>query len=300
MRARRRPILWGLVGTVLMLATFFLLALALTRLLTGEAGIADGAMKIAIVPIEGVISSDLAEHTVRQLRKYAEDPAIKAIVMRIDSPGGGVAASQEIYEEVKRLRTDGKLVVASLGSLAASGGYYVACAADRIITNPGTITGSIGVIVQLANAEELLRKVGIESTAITSGPFKDSGSPARPLRPEERAVFQTLVDDVYQQFVDAVAQGRHLEPAEVRQYADGRVYTGRQAKAFKLVDDLGTLQDAIAYAASTIGVAGKPKLVQERRERLWWLKFVLESIRAYAPFQPFSVVDSVLQYRWPY
>jgi protease IV len=300
MRARRRPILWGLVGTVLMLATFFLLALALTRLLTGEARIADGAMKIAIVPIEGVISSDLAEHTVRQLRKYAEDPAIKAIVMRIDSPGGGVAASQEIYEEVKRLRTDGKLVVASLGSLAASGGYYVACAADRIITNPGTITGSIGVIVQLANAEELLRKVGIESTAITSGPFKDSGSPARPLRPEERAVFQTLVDDVYQQFVDAVAQGRHLEPAEVRQYADGRVYTGRQAKAFKLVDDLGTLQDAIAYAASTIGVAGKPKLVQERRERLWWLKFVLESIRTYAPFQPFSVVDSVLQYRWPY
>jgi protease-4 len=283
-----------------MLATFFLLALVLTMLLTGEAGIADGAMKIALVPIEGVISSDLAEHTVRQLRKYAEDPSIKAIVIRIDSPGGGVAASQEIYEEVKRLRTDGKLVVASLGSLAASGGYYVACAADRIFTNPGTITGSIGVIVQLANAEELLRKVGIESTAITSGPFKDSGSPARPLRPEERAVFQTLVDDVYQQFVDAVAQGRHLEPAEVRQYADGRVYTGRQAKAFKLVDDLGTLQDAIAYAASTIGVAGKPKLVQERRERLWWLKFVLESIRTYATFQPFSVVDSVLQYRWPY
>jgi protease IV len=300
MRARRRPILWGLVGTVLMLATFFLLALVLTMLLTGEAGIADGAMKIALVPIEGVISSDLAEHTVRQLRKYAEDPSIKAIVMRIDSPGGGVAASQEIYEEVKRLRADGKLVVASFGSLAASGGYYVACAADRIFTNPGTITGSIGVIVQLANAEELLRKMGIESTAITSGPFKDSGSPARPLRPEDRAVFQTLVDDVYQQFVDAVAQGRHLEPAEVRQYADGRVYTGRQAKAFKLVDDLGTLQDAIAYAASTIGVAGKPKLVQERRERLWWLKFVLESIRTYATFQPFSVVDSVLQYRWPY
>lgn len=300
MQARRRPILWGLVGTIFVLATFFLFTLVLTMLLTGGAGIADSAMKIAVVPIEGVISSDLAEHTVRQLAKYADDPSIKAIVIRIDSPGGGVAASQEIYEEVKRLRTDGKLVVASLGSLAASGGYYVACAADRIFTNPGTITGSIGVIVQLANAEELLRKVGIESTAITSGPFKDSGNPARPLRPEERAVFQTLVDDVYQQFVDAVAQGRHLEPAEVRRYADGRVYTGRQAKTFNLVDDLGTLQDAIAYAASTIGVAGKPKLVQERRERLWWLKFVLESIRSYAMFQPFSVTDSVLQYRWPY
>ena len=300
MRARRRPILWGLVGTVLMFATFFLLTLALTMLLTGKAGIADGAMKIAIVPIEGVISSDLAEHAVRQLTKYADDPSIKAIVIRIDSPGGGVAASQEIYEGVKRLRADGKLVVASLGSLAASGGYYVACAADRIFTNPGTLTGSIGVIVQLANAQGLLRKVGIESTAITSGPFKDSGSPARPLRPEEREVFQTLVDDVYRQFVDAVAQGRHLEPAEVRRYADGRVYTGQQAKAFKLVDDLGTLQDAIAYAASTIGVAGKPKLVQERRERLWWLKFVLESVRGYATFKPFSVADSVLQYRWPY
>ena len=300
MRARRRPVLWGLVGTVLMFATFFLLALALTMVLTGKAGLADSAMKIAIVPIDGVISSDLAEHAVRQLTKYADDPSIKAIVIRIDSPGGGVAASQEIYEGVKRLRADGKLVVASLGSLAASGGYYVACAADRIFTNPGTLTGSIGVIVQLANAQGLLRKVGIESTAITSGPFKDSGSPARPLRPEEREVFQTLVDDVYRQFVDAVAQGRHLEPAEVRRYADGRVYTGQQAKAFKLVDDLGTLQDAIAYAASTIGVAGKPKLVQEGRERLWWLKFVLESVRGYATFKPFSVADSVLQYRWPY
>ena len=300
MLARRRPFLWGLVGTVLMFATFFLLTLALTMLLTGKAGVADSAMKIAIVPIEGVISSDLAEHAVRQLTKYADDPSIKAIVIRIDSPGGGVAASQEIYEGVKRLRADGKLVVASLGSLAASGGYYVACAADRIFTNPGTLTGSIGVIVQLANAQGFLRKVGIESTAITSGPFKDSGSPARPLRPEEREVFQTLVDDVYRQFVDAVAQGRHLEPVEVRRYADGRVYTGQQAKAFKLVDDLGTLQDAIAYAASTIGVAGKPKLVQEGRERLWWLKFVLESVRGYATFKPFSVADSVLQYRWPY
>src|ERR671930_288408 len=154
MRARRRPILWGLVGTVLMLATFFLLALVLTMLLTGEAGIADGAMKIALVPIEGVISSDLAEHTVRQLRKYAEDPSIKALVIRIDSPGGGVAASQEIYEEVKRLRTDGKLVVASLGSLAASGGYYVACAADRIFTTQGTIAGGRGVIGHRKHADK--------------------------------------------------------------------------------------------------------------------------------------------------
>src|SRR5918912_88765 len=167
MRARRRPVLWGLVGTVLMFATFFLLALALTMVLTGKAGLADSAMKIAIVPIDGVISSDLAEHAVRQLTKYADDPSIKAIVIRIDSPGGGVAASQEIYQGVKRLRADGKLVVASLGSLAASGGSYVACAADRIFTNPGTLTGSIGVIVQPETAKGLLRKVGIESTAIT-------------------------------------------------------------------------------------------------------------------------------------
>jgi protease-4 len=300
MQAGRRSWLWGLVGTVLMFAVFFLVILAITVLLTGEEGIADSKVKIGVIAIEGVISSDLADGTVQQLTKYADDPSIKAIVLRIDSPGGGVASSQEISEEVKRVRSSGKLVVASLGSVAASGGYYVACVADRIFANAGTVTGSIGVIVQLANAEELLRKVGVEPTVITSGPFKDSGNPTRALRPEERQVFQALVDDVYQQFVEAVAQGRNLPVGEVRQAADGRIYTGRQAKDLRLVDELGSLQDAITYTASTIGIVGKPKLVQQGKERFWWLKLVLESLPDSFMWSPFSKAQAVLQYRWPY
>jgi protease IV len=300
MQPGRRSLLWGLVGTVLMFAMFFLVALLITVLLTGEEGITDGGAKIGVIAIDGVISSDLSENTVRQLTKYGDDAAIKAIILRIDSPGGGVASSQEIYEEVRRVRSGGKLVVASLGSVAASGGYYVACVADRIFANAGTVTGSIGVIVQLANAEELLRKVGVEATVITSGPFKDSGNPTRTLRPEERQVFQSLVDDVYQQFVAAVAQGRNLPVDQVRQAADGRIYTGRQAKDLRLVDELGSLHDAIAYAASTVGIVGKPKLVQEGKERFWWLRFLFESLPSSSAWGPFSKAEAVLQYRWLY
>src|SRR5919108_5002141 len=300
MQGGRRPMLWGLVGTALMLVIFFGVALLLAVVLTGEEGVAVSGVKIGVVEIEGVISGDLAERTVRQLRKYADDPSIKAIVLRIDSPGGGVASSQEISEEVKHIRTGGKLVVASLGSVAASGGYYVACVTDRIFANAGTLTGSIGVIVQLANAEELLRKVGVEPTVITSGPFKDSGNPTRPLRPEERQVFQALVDDVYQQFIEAVAQGRNLPLDEVRQAADGRIYPGRQARDLRLIDDLGSLHDAVMYAASAVGTVGKPKLVQEGKERLWWLRFLFESLSDAFVWTPFSKAEAVLQYRWLY
>jgi protease IV len=300
MAAGRRPIVWGLVGTAAMLALFFLIALLIAVVLTGEEGGAASGAKIAIVVLEGVISSDLSERTVRQLAKHGDDPAIKAIVLRIDSPGGGAASSQEVYEEVKRVRAGGKLVVASLGSIAASGGYYIACVAERIFANAGTLTGSIGVIVQLANAEELLHKVGVASTIITSGPFKDSGNPTRALRPEERQVFQTLVDDVYQQFVEAVSQGRQMPVVEVRQLADGRIYTGRQAKELRLVDELGTLQDTITYAASTVGIIGKPTLVREGKARFWWLKFLFERFPDSSVFQSLSNVDAVLQYRWPY
>jgi protease IV len=300
MQSGRHPWLWGMLGTALMLAIFFLVTLLITVLLTGEEGITDGGMKIGVVAIEGVISSDLTERTVRQLTKYGDDTTIKAIILRIDSPGGGVASSQEIYEEVRRVRSGGKLVVASMGSVAASGGYYIACMADRIFANAGTVTGSIGVIVQLANASELLHKVGIESSVITSGPFKDSGNPTRTLRPEERQVFQALVDDVYHQFIEAVAQGRNLPLDEVRQAADGRIYTGRQAKDLRLIDELGSLHDAITYAASRIGSVGKPKLVQEGKERLWWLRFLFESLTDSLVWTPFSKVEAVLQYRWQY
>jgi len=300
MHAGRYPLVWGVVGTGVLLAVFFLVALLLTAVLTGEEGSAEGGGKIGVVVLEGVISSELSEQAVRQLAKHRDDPTIKAIILRVDSPGGGVASSQEVYEEVKRLRAGGKLVVASLGSVAASGGYYIACVADRIFANAGTLTGSIGVIVQLANAEELLRKIGVESTAITSGPFKDSGNPTRPLRPEERLVFQALIDDVYQQFVEAVSQGRQMPLEEARRLADGRIYTGRQAKELRLIDELGTFQDAITYTATTIGISGKPTLVREEKERFWWLKFVLDRFPATSLFRSLSHVDAVLQYRWPY
>jgi protease-4 len=299
MQAGRHPWLWGVVGIAVVCAIFFLVTFLITVLLTGE-GATDGGAKIGVIAIEGVISSDLTERTVRQLTKYGDDASIKAIILRIDSPGGGVASSQEIYEEVRRVRSSGKLVVASLGSVAASGGYYVACVTDRIFANAGTVTGSIGVIVQLANAEELLRKVGVQSTVITSGPFKDSGNPTRTLRPEERQVFQALVDDVYQQFIEAVAQGRNLPLDEVRQAADGRIYTGRQARDLRLIDELGSLHDAITYAASAVGAIGKPKLVQEGKERLWWLRFLFESLSNAFVWTPFSKVEAVLQYRWLY
>jgi protease-4 len=300
MQSGRHPWLWGMVGTALMFAIFFLVILLITVLLTGEEGITEGGAKIGVIAIEGVISSELTEKTVRQLTKYGDDTSIKAIILRIDSPGGGVASSQEIYEEVRRVRSGGKLVIASMGSVAASGGYYVACVADHIFANAGTVTGSIGVIVQLANVSELLHKVGIESTAITSGPFKDSGNPTRTLRPEERQVFQALIDDVYQQFIEAVAQGRNLPLDDVRQAADGRIYTGRQAKDLRLIDELGSLHDAITYAAATIGIIGKPKLVQEGKERLWWLRFLFKSLTDSFVWTPFSKVEAVLQYRWLY
>jgi protease IV len=300
MQSGRRPWLWGMVGVGLVFTFFFLMTVLVTWLLTGEEGLTDAGTKIGVVAIEGVISRELTERAVRQLTRYGEDASIKAIVLRIDSPGGGVAASQEIYEEVRRVRSGGKLVVASMGSVAASGGYYVASVADRIFANAGTITGSIGVIVQLGNVAALLHKLGIESTVITSGPFKDSGNPTRPLRPEERQVFQTLVDDVYQQFIEAVARGRKLPLEDVRRAADGRIYTGRQAKDLRLVDELGSLQDAVTYAASTIGIVGKPKLVQEGKERLWWLRFFFESLTESFVWPTFSKGEAVLQYRWPY
>lgn len=300
MHAGRRPLVWGLVGLLSMMTFLFVVTLLLAAVIAGDDRGRVHDAKIGVVILEGVISSELAERAVRQVSKFGEDSTIKAVILRIDSPGGGVASSQEIYEEVRRLRADGKLVVASLGSVAASGGYYIASAAERIFANAGTLTGSIGVIVQLANVEELLHKVGISSTAITSGPFKDSGNPTRTLRPEERQVFQALIDDVYQQFIEAVSQGRQLPIDEVAQIADGRIYTGRQAKELRLIDELGTFQDAITYAASSAGISGKPTLVQEEKERLWWLKFLFERLPDSSIFRSIVRGEAILQYRWLY
>lgn len=229
-----------------------------------------GGAKVAVVEVEGVIGAGTdrgldTESIVRTLGEYRDDPAVRAVVLRIDSPGGVVAPTQEIFTAVRRLREAKKPVVASLGSVAASGGYYIAVSADRIFASPGTLTGSIGVIMQLANVEGLLKKVGVEYVVVKAGAYKDVGNFARAMTAEERRILQSLLDDVYDQFISAVAEGRGLEPQAVRAFAEGRIYSGRQAHGLKMVDDLGGLEDAIEAAAQMAGLPPKPKVLYPRR-----------------------------------
>ncbi len=220
--------------------------------------------RIALIRVEGVILDSQA--TVGELKRFSENPSVKAIVLRIDSPGGGVVPSQEIHDAVQRVRTkSNKVVIASMGSVAASGGYYIAAATDRIVANPGTLTGSIGVIMETANVEGLLQKLGVEGVVIKSGKYKDVGSPLRKMSEEERGLLQTVMDDVHKQFIEAVATGRALELTDVQALADGRIFTGRQAKDAKLVDELGDLEDAIQLAADVVGIEGEPKVVEPKR-----------------------------------
>jgi len=220
--------------------------------------------RIAVVRVEGVILD--AQQTISELKRYGENPLVKAIVIRIDSPGGGVVPSQEIHDAVKRIRDKhNKLVIASMGTVAASGGYYIAAATDRIVANPGTLTGSIGVIMELANVEGLMKKIGVESVVIKSGDHKDLGSPFRAMNGEDRHILQNVMDDVHSQFIEAVAAGRSLDIKEVRALADGRIFTGRQAKTAKLVDELGDLNDAIKLAAEMGGIEGEPRVVEPRK-----------------------------------
>lgn len=223
-----------------------------------------GGDRIALVRVEGIILD--SQETIGELRRFGEHPSVKAIVLRIDSPGGGVVPSQEIHDEIKRIREkNNKAVVASMGSVAASGGYYIAVATDRIVANPGTLTGSIGVIMEMANIEGLLQKIGVEGVVIKSGKYKDVGSPLRKMSDEERQLLQNVMDDVHQQFIEAVAEGRAIELTDAQALADGRIFTGRQAKDAKLVDELGDLEDAIQLAADMVGIEGPPKVVEPRR-----------------------------------
>ncbi|HEY6259974.1 MAG TPA: signal peptide peptidase SppA [Nitrospiraceae bacterium] len=220
--------------------------------------------RIGLIRIEGVILD--AQSTIGELKRFGENPSIKAIVLRIDSPGGGVVPSQEIHDAVRRVRDkNNKAVIASMGSVAASGGYYIAVATDRIMANSGTLTGSIGVIMEMANVEGLLKKVGVEGIVIKSGRFKDVGSPLRKMSDEEHELLQFVMDDVHKQFIEAVAAGRGLDVAVVQALADGRIFTGRQAKDSKLVDELGDLEAAIQLAADVSGIEGIPKVIEPRR-----------------------------------
>jgi len=226
--------------------------------------------RIAIVEVDGPIYS--SKNVVRQIKKYTDDGSIPAILLRVDSPGGGVAASQEIYSQLLRAREEGKVIVVSMGTVAASGGLYISMAADTIVANPGTLTGSIGVILQYQTIGELADKIGIKTQVIKSGALKDAGSPWRDATPEDVTHLQAVIDDTYQQFVNVIAEGRGMDVLDVLPLADGRIFTGRQALEANLVDVIGDMDDALDIAAGMVGLDTPPKTVMEvpRRQTTFW------------------------------
>lgn len=273
---KNRPV-FIIVGTAFGLGALFFLVLTLAGLMAGRTpgrlAPLPGGDRVALVKVEGMLIS--AEQTVAQIRDYADDSSIKAVIVRVDSPGGGVVPSQEIYNALLNARKEGKKVVVSMGSVAASGGYYIAAAADKIVANPGTLTGSIGVKMEFANLEKLLDKIGVRGMVIKAGDYKDMGSPFREMTEQEKRMLQWVIDDVHTQFIDAVARGRNLPEAEVRAIADGRIFTGRQALQLKLVDRLGDLDDSIQVAADLAGIKGKPRIVQ-REKKMQFLEYLKE------------------------
>jgi protease-4 len=292
---KRDKRLWIVLGVVLVLVIGACAGtVALVSLATGEGlGLGDA---VAIVRVEGVIlsgsppdspfdggggaySTQLVEH----LEQAQEDSSVKAIVLRVNSPGGSVVASDEIYQQM--LEVD-KPIVVSMGELAASGGYYISAPADVIMANPATLTGSIGVIAQMTNVEELMEKVGVEVVVIKSGIHKDEGSPFREMTEEEKAIWQAIIDEAYDQFVAIVAGGRDLPEEKVREIADGRVYTGKQAMELGLVDELGNLPEAIDRAAELGGIEGEPRLVEYHRPPTLFETFFGSLV---SPFQPFDL-----------
>ncbi|MBC7386473.1 MAG: signal peptide peptidase SppA [Cryobacterium sp.] len=229
---------------------------------------------VGVLELSGVIMD--SKKTLKSLRRFEENPNVKALVVRINSPGGAVAPSQEIYEAIKHFP---KPKVASMSSVAASGGYYVAVATDKIFANAGTITGSIGVIMEFANLEKLYEWAKIKRFSIKTGKFKDSGAEYREMREEERALLQGMVDDVLLQFKSAVAEGRKMTLDEVTPLADGRIFSGSQAQKAKLVDVLGGIDDAIAEAGKLGGITGRPKVIAEKKEKKGILEMVQDLTR---------------------
>lgn len=239
--------------------------------------VALGRDKIAVIEIQGIIidSKDILDN----LKLFNEDRNVKGIILRIDSPGGAVAPSQEIYSEIRKIHEKGeKKVVASFGNVAASGAYYIASATDKIVSNPGTITGSIGVIMEMSNIQELLDKVGVESYVIKSGKYKDIGSITRPMSEEENQILQSVLDDVHMQFIEDVSKGRGMAMDKVKQIANGSIFSGRQALGLGLVDKLGTFQDAVELTKDLTGIKGEPALVYEKKENLDWLDLLKKGV----------------------
>ncbi|GAB4368349.1 MAG: signal peptide peptidase SppA [Deltaproteobacteria bacterium] len=278
-RRAGRPFLRGCAVVLAALAGFFLLLTVLSRV----GGLAGGAGNVGLVRITGLITE--SDTVIEQIRKFAKDDSVRAIVLRVNSPGGGVGPSQEIHEEIRKLRGK-KVVVTSMGALAASGGYYIASASEKIFANPGTITGSIGVIMNFVNVRDLVEKIGIRGMVVKSGEYKDIGSPIRPMKPSERKLLQGVIDNVHAQFVNAVAEGRGLDRKKVREIADGRIFSGEQALALGLVDALGNQQDAVEEAGRLAKIEGEPKLILPPKKSFSILDLIREEAK--------SIIDEML------
>ena len=261
----------GILGVLALLAIGF--TVVIITLVSGssertETVTVGSGDKVAVVDLKGVIAS--SDEVVRQMKKYKNNSSIRAIVLHIDSPGGGVVASQEMYEEVRAVRDGGKPVIVSMGSLAASGGYYVAVGGSYLVANRGTLTGSVGVISEFLQLKDALDKLGIGVKTIKAGKLKDAGSPMRAMNDDDQKYFQALMDDVHRQFIDVVARERKMDVEKVRELADGRVFTGEQALQLGLVDTLGTFEDAVRIAAVKVGIKGEPAIVKERKRQMWY------------------------------
>ena len=243
-----KKVLVVIIGIILLV---FLLSIV--RAFIGRSG-----DRVGVVEIEGVISE--SRQTMEDIIRFKEDASIKGVILRINSPGGSVGPTQEIYREVAKLKGKKKVFV-SMGTVCASGGYYIAAAGEKVYANPSTITGSIGVIMQSMILEELLKKIGVKSNTIKAGDLKDAGTPFREMTPEERAYLDGIVKNIHEQFIKDVAAGRKMEFEKVKSLADGRIYTGLQAKELGLVDNIGNFYDTVDDIKKALNIKGKPQLV---------------------------------------
>jgi protease-4 len=295
---RNRMLFWLLLGG----GAFVLLAVVALSLILAYGGEGSGDFafgnRIQVVDVEGeLVDSRLI---IEQLKRYEDTKSVPAILLNVDSPGGGVAVSQEIYTEVKRLREKkNKVVVAYMSSVGASGAYYLSAPADKIVANPGTIVGSIGVIAEWVNYGDLLAWAKLRDVTFKTGEFKDTGSPTRELTEREKVYFQGLIDDMYVDFVEAVATGRKMDIEAVRALADGRVFTGRDAREKKLVDEIGNFQDAVDLTASLAGIEGKPNLLRLTRQRVTLIDLLTGDVSGLNPFGARTLKSQVrFQYLW--
>ncbi|MGH7800346.1 MAG: signal peptide peptidase SppA [Thermodesulfobacteriota bacterium] len=263
--------LFTIILFLLFILFSFIVGIGVGLIISREDGFPIGE-RVAILEVQGVILD--SQPYLDSISKIKKDDGIKAIVLRIDSPGGAVGPSQEIYSEILKLR-EKKPVIATLGSVGASGGYYIACAAQKILANPGTITGSIGVIAQFVSYEQLLKWAKLDVEVIKSGEFKDVGSPFKKMTETEKQYMQQLIDNVYSQFKLAVSKARGIDSKEMDKIADGRIFTGEQAKNLKLIDELGTLSDAVNLAGSLSGIKGEPNVSYYPKKKMNFLDFIL-------------------------